>query len=216
VNVYLLRDDRQVAQVRVNNLGIFEVENLTPGSYGLVAAGRGGFGAVGFNLVRANPAIQGVDVMDRRDLFQFAVRRRALPLLLAQNPAGAGNIAPFPFSMSLVDDPRNIRAAFALNAPQPLPMAQGAPAMANAPFMPPAGPMGGSGGGNNGGFSNAGGLLAAAALATAIALPLALDDGNGTELISPFSPMPPPDTTPTMPTANLNLTEMPGGTSIPN
>ena len=158
VNVFLLQNDRLVDRVRVDRYGVFEVPNLQPGAYALVAAGRDGFGAVGFQLVPAAPGAN-AGMSPRWDPIQWAMARpRALPERLVQ--FGLPNEVPFPFAMALIDDPRDVRAAFsANNAPAPL-------ANNNDNRMgPPSAPMGGPGGapggspggapsGSQGGFSN--------------------------------------------------------------
>ena len=78
VNVFLLQDDRLLDRVRVDRYGVFEVPNLQPGAYALVAAGRDGFGAVGFQLVPAGPAANAA--ASPRSPFSWAdYRPRSLP-----------------------------------------------------------------------------------------------------------------------------------------
>ncbi len=180
VNVFLIQDDRLVDQVRVDKYGTFEIPGLVPGVYSLVAAGEDGFGAVGFQLARAQEDDQAW--RPRRDEFRLVAFRRPRwdARLVAQ---GAGGLMPFPFAMSIVDDPRDVRAIFnpLLGRPQEALADANALADAALPPVPPVAPMGGQGsnggggGGGGGGFS---GLGAAGLLGAALALPAILNNNN--------------------------------------
>ncbi|WP_417729905.1 hypothetical protein [Rosistilla oblonga] len=50
MNVIVVQGDKSVAMAAVDGDGNFSVPKLTPGSYGLIAAGESGFAAVGFEL----------------------------------------------------------------------------------------------------------------------------------------------------------------------
>jgi hypothetical protein len=196
VNVFLIRDDQLVAQTRVNRIGVFEIPDLVPGGYALVAAGQDGFGAVGFELTRSEQPDNAR--WDRRAPFHFLTHRRHSWEVLTAN--GAADVLPAPFAMALIDDPRNIQAAFNPNMPLAAGPGQlaGAPA-SNAPMGGPAG--GGAGGGAPGGFSGGGsggvgglnGLGLAALIASAVAIPLVTNNDSTTPQ-SPFAPSNPPST----------------------
>lgn len=54
-NVMIFRDGEQVARTTTDDAGVFEIEELVPGAYGLMAAGADGFAVVGFELLSDDP-----------------------------------------------------------------------------------------------------------------------------------------------------------------
>lgn len=104
VTVHIIRNDRLVVSAGVERNGVFELRGLRPGSYSLVAAGRDGFGAIGFEL-RARERQAGHNGLDEH--VQFVVDRNGNRTHLIQG----GKLIPFPISIGLLDDPRNLRSA---------------------------------------------------------------------------------------------------------
>lgn len=194
VNVFIIEDDLIVAQVKVDEFGVFTAKGLAPGPYSLVAAGKDGFGAVGFRLVAA--AAAPVQARSGRNQVNFLLtsdrERAAERFQFARQAAAAGT--PFPFAMGLIDDPRDIRAAF---DPQPAAIDEGmlAEAFPPAPLGNPGVP--GSGGFGSGGMSGGGGgvgtglgaLLGLGGLAGLTGLA----NNDDPALASPFTPNPPPN-----------------------
>lgn len=196
VNVFIIQDDRIAAQLRVDKYGIFAAKGLEPGGYSIVAAGRDGFGAVGFQLVVGAPEpLQGR--RSTTDDMILTVYRRRSDRLIRPVQAQAGGFAPFPFAMGLIDDPRDIQAAFSAMPPMPALAMDGVPAEMMASPAPLGGSPGGMGGpsgtaasgGMGGGGSGIGSLLGLAGLGGLAALE---DDNDPPAVVSPFGPNPPP------------------------
>ncbi|QDS89420.1 hypothetical protein EC9_36200 [Rosistilla ulvae] len=58
MNVVVVQGDKSVAMASVGEDGRFSIPQLTPGSYGLIAAGESGFAAVGFEVMMPSNAMQ--------------------------------------------------------------------------------------------------------------------------------------------------------------
>ncbi len=59
MNMFLVQDDLEVARVAVEKNGKFEIEDVEPGIYSLIAAGKDGFAAMSLELV-AKPTDEGL------------------------------------------------------------------------------------------------------------------------------------------------------------
>ncbi len=197
VNVFIIQDDRIAAQVKVDKYGVFTAKGLEPGSYSIIAAGHDGFGAVGFQLAKAEGDLQSRNRLDASVI--LAVNRSRIEDLWRPVQMPAGGMLPSPFAMALVDDPRDIRAAF--NAMPPM---QALAMDDSSAEMPPPAPMGGApmggapggmSGGSSGGGGGGGGMGSLAGLAALGGLGglAALSGNNNTPpiVVSPFSPVPP-------------------------
>ena len=183
LNVFIIQNDRELAQVSVDRYGVFEVNGLSPGAYSLVAAGQDGFGAVGFQLAKSAEGLQSGGYQQglfRHQLastspgFWLAFRQQLLPtwapLPIRTSPLCVSVIDDiFDTQMALRSDDLGRRgAAVQMLATGPVPPASGPP-LTTEPA--PANFAGGGGGGGGGGFGG-GGL--AAGIFTAVAVPLAL------------------------------------------
>ena len=176
LNVFIIQNDRELAQVSVDRYGVFEVNGLSPGAYSLVAAGQDGFGAVGFQLAKSAEGLQSGGYQQglfRHQLastspgFWLAFRQQPLPTW-APLPARTSSLCVsviddiFDTQMALRPDDLGRRgASVQMLATGPVPPASGPP-LTTEPA--PANFPGGGGGG--------GGL--AAGIFTAVAVPLAL------------------------------------------
>ncbi len=66
--VHLLQNNQIVATTQVDNYGIFEIDGLSPGVYGVVAGGHDGLGVVGIELIDTDspsiptPSVEDMDV----------------------------------------------------------------------------------------------------------------------------------------------------------
>ncbi|MCA9185844.1 MAG: hypothetical protein R3E01_30730 [Pirellulaceae bacterium] len=112
LNVFIVQDDREVRRTAVDKFGVFEVRGLQPGVYSLVAAGRDGFGAVGFQLVGQRPPAAAMrSAPQRRSPFSLlqALRPRRNDIYLAQlrlDDLDDLNLAPSqPDGLTPLDDP---------------------------------------------------------------------------------------------------------------
>ncbi|QDV69841.1 hypothetical protein Poly24_35580 [Rosistilla carotiformis] len=63
MNVIVVQGDKSVAMATVDSDGGFTIPKLTPGSYGLVAAGESGFAVVGFELTVPTTASRSADAV---------------------------------------------------------------------------------------------------------------------------------------------------------
>ena len=78
-NVLLVRDGRRLESTISDESGGFQFENLTPGEYGIVAAGPGGYTAFGFEAIAPGLA---------------ATQLRKLGFVIAQDENADGDVLP--------------------------------------------------------------------------------------------------------------------------
>ena len=57
MNIFLIQDDVEAARVTVEENGKFEIEDIEPGVYSLIAAGEDGFAALSLELVKAEDKV---------------------------------------------------------------------------------------------------------------------------------------------------------------
>jgi hypothetical protein len=184
LDVFVIQNDMTVGTAPVNEWGVFQVPGQKPGPSSLVAIGKDGFGAIGFELARADQN----DARLPRDRFQLAAWREGRPdLVRFAQLQGVGAGAPLPLALSLIDDPRDVWMAF-----QPAVPAQPIGAPPAAPLGLPAALGGGFAGGQGEGGGGGGGAGLALAAAALVAIPTAIaasNNGNAPPpiLTSPFT-----------------------------
>ncbi|GIW94952.1 MAG: hypothetical protein KatS3mg110_2993 [Pirellulaceae bacterium] len=140
--IFLVKNDEVVARGIVDGMGVFDIEGVQPGQYGLAVAGRDGFGAMGVNLVTMATR---ADLASDPNSYYVAAQQGELDTL----------------TLSLVTDPRDVQQGLS---------GQGPPVGGGGPPPPPPPPGGGGGGGGGGGepplLSAVGAAIAAGALST--------------------------------------------------
>ena len=98
MNVFLIQDDIEAARVAVQENGKFEIENVEPGVYSIVAAGKDGFAALSLELVNNS-----VDAVDKQ--VSTAGKTKAY---YVSHRAKSGVAAPF--TIALATGNKNIKA----------------------------------------------------------------------------------------------------------
>jgi len=91
MNIFLIQDDKQIGRVPVEENGNFELKDVEPGVYAIVAAGKDGFAALSLELVAS--ANDDVNVgSPKRGIFNVAARLKqadlpAIGIAIVSNPA---------------------------------------------------------------------------------------------------------------------------------
>jgi len=91
MNIFLIQDDNQIGRVPVEENGNFELKDVEPGVYAIVAAGKDGFAALSMELVASTN--DGVNVgSPKRGIFNVAARLKqvelpAIGIAIVSNPA---------------------------------------------------------------------------------------------------------------------------------
>lgn len=171
VNVMIIRDEEVVAQSVTGNEGTFEIANLAPGSYSLLASGRGGFAVIGFELVPPGTPVAASRAVD-----------------------GDGALVSL-----TVQDQGGLEVVLAPASPDVMGMGGSEPTNedeSGAIVMDPMGTPGagggfgggGFGGGGGGGAFGGGGALGLAAIGGVIAAVIASDDDDSPRPSSPAIP----------------------------
>lgn len=172
VNVMIIRDEEVVAQSVTGNEGTFEIANLAPGTYSLLASGRGGFAVIGFELVAAGT-----------------------PVASSRAADGEGALVSL-----MVQDQGGLEVVLAPASPDVMGMGSSEPTDEDDPGAVVMDPMGtpgaggggfgggGFGGGGGGGAFGGGGALGLAAIGGVIAAVIASDDDSTPRPASPAIP----------------------------
>lgn len=71
--VRLIQDGQVVAETQVDNYGVFEISDLSPGYYGVIAGGADGLGALGVELVESGS--ESADDLDASNRLRTGVRQ---------------------------------------------------------------------------------------------------------------------------------------------
>lgn len=179
VNVLMIQDGNVVGQAISAADGTFEVADLAPGFYNMIASGDAGFAALGFELVPSTEPI--------------AARAGSNPFRLAnatlQDRGGRLEVQLAPPSVDLLGGGPGGPPPFAGPGAPPLgPPMQ--PGFAGGGFGGGGGGLGGGGGGLGGG--GIGGLAALGGIAAAIAIAASSDDDDDDFRPQPASPGRPP------------------------
>jgi hypothetical protein len=175
-NLLLYKDGELVARAISDSLGRFAFEELTPGAYGIICAGPGGYAAFAFEAVMPalSASLKTGETLVSTRLLQGPVpgpfaTGDVLPIVPIPSPAVPEFATLLRSSEELDELPLEGDAAFA-----PVPGGGG------AGF---GGPGGGFGGGGGGGMGGAGGLLGLAGLGIAAAA--AASDSNDRVIVNP-------------------------------
>jgi len=169
-NLLFFRDGKLVVRAISDAQGRFAVEGLSPGSYGIICVGPGGYAAFGFEAVQPNP----VTATPSKET--LVVKMDDAPP--ADGPFISGSVLPvLPIPLPMLTDLADIlRAGDESELPvDPL-------AVSPIPGGGAAG-FGAAGGGGGTGMGGAGGLLGLAALGAAVAA--AASDSNDRVIINP-------------------------------
>ncbi len=94
MNIFLIQDDVEAARVTVEENGKFEIEDVDPGVYSLIAAGEDGFAALSIELVKAKEKIGGLS----------GTKAHYVSTGAAKNRKGPG------LGIAIVSDPQDIQA----------------------------------------------------------------------------------------------------------
>ncbi len=105
MNIFLIEDDLEVARVPVEENGDFKIEDVSPGVYSLVAAGKDGFAALSFELVTPDPETS--EVPPEEDVGVRGSQRKTRLVSYDLKPARK---APVKMGIAIVTDPRDIQA----------------------------------------------------------------------------------------------------------
>lgn len=159
IHCFLVQNGSTVAEVSCDADGAFVFSGVTPGIYGFVAAGTGGFAALSLNIVGEEPAQVQSDLIN--------------PVVFASHRTAAAQVAVALVSQEDSGD---------INQDE----SQQQPPFAFEPGFPGGGSVGGGGGGGGGGAG--GGALAALAIGGLAAAVIASDDDNNAQFASPFFP----------------------------
>ena len=188
--ISLIQNGQVIAETTVDNLGVFEFRNLSTGTYGLVAHGRDGLGAVGLDLI--GDAIPQLD-----DTTQTNIGRDTRFQNISHQPQanGGGSVdimlvdtASIGWINSFVQEQE---FDIAMQEPRPQLTPQNYNPLGGAPydyFSYGGGGYGGGGGGGFGGGNAAFWLVPAGIAAIVIA---ASEDNNNNQsftIVSPFFP----------------------------
>jgi hypothetical protein len=166
MNLFIIRNDLIVARSSVDELGIFEIRGLRVGSYGVIAAGQDGFGAMAFELAAPISEASRPGGTDGTEWVKF------------QNQPESGSL-----SVGVVGDPRDLAAALS-DVPPPEQVPAPAAASGGGDGNNNNAQGGGAGGGGGGGGSESGmGFLAAGLIGAAAA--------NNNDTRGPASPTTP-------------------------
>ncbi len=200
----LFRDGLQVGQTVCDDIGRFMIPNVTPGPYGIVAAGPAGYTAFGFRAVRGNGVVKNDGIGASQQQLVSTTKSDQLQLTsMMQEPADVLPCVLIPpqFIPQVTESIRSYYPPLAASVPlnevagiSPLP---GVGALGPSGFgggvapggVAPGGFAGGGfAGGGGGGFAGGGlgGLAGLGAIGAVIAVSAANDDnGNGGIIISP-------------------------------
>ena len=192
MNIFLIQNDNEIGRVPVEENGTFELKDVDPGIYAIVAAGKDGFAALSMELVASKDGDVNVNA-PKRGMFKVAARLKqadlpAIGIAIVTNPADIQVIQQEVQQLNFLNQPM---ANFA--GPQ-APFGPGAnPGLQNfAPSNPsfPSSPGGGAppASGGFGSPRRIGPLGVAAVLAPAIAIPIAVGDGDTVADLPPASP----------------------------
>lgn len=209
MNVFLIQDDIEIARIAIEPNGKFEIEDIDPGVYSLIIAGKDGFAARSIRLTsQAAVSVTNLQTTDSKTHFvsnrpDFATpRRNGLSVSFITNPKDIAvvkqqvsdvvNMRQQMFAAQGGGNNNNNSNANSSSAPAGMSQAPGNSNFANsANNFQPAGNSGGGGGGGNGfsGGSSAGGLIGIAALAVGTTALATQDDDKPTPPQSPVSPL---------------------------
>lgn len=206
MNVFLIQDDIEIARIAVEPNGKFEIEDIDPGVYSLIIAGKDGFAARSIRL-KSQAAVSATNLQTIESKTHFVSNRRepATPRWISSmyfitNPK---DIAVVKQQISKVVNMRQQMFAAEVggnednNSNSSSATAGMSQAPSNSNFangannLQPAGNSGGGGGGGNGfsDGSNPGRLLGIAALAVGTTALATQNDDKPTPPVSPVSPL---------------------------
>jgi len=205
MNVFLIQDDIEIARIAVEPNGKFEIEDIDPGVYSLIIAGKGGFAARSIRLTSQSAVSSTNDPNTNATHFvshraeSTPARRNGLSVSFITNPndiavvkqqvSAVVNMRQQQFAQGGGDSNSNSSSS---SAQASVSQAVGNSSSFNAPnsFQPANNFGGGGGGGGIGsGGGSIGGLLGIAGLAVGTTALATQDDDKPTPPQSPVSPL---------------------------
>jgi len=180
-NILIFKDGKLLSRAITDDAGRFRIDNLTPGNYGLISAGAGGYAAFAFEALAPNElATRSVP-----ETYVSTLQLAGSEELVAQ--IASGEVLP----VKQIPQPLIPELGAILRDETEETLIEPSPGMSPVPGAGGGFGGGGSGGGGSGGGFGGAGLLGLAGLGAAIAAAASGSSGDRVITIPPASPASP-------------------------